>query len=128
MLSPNNQIQNVNQGALLPSYVSSNIISIHGGRDGALNYPLQPNYKGLLVDEENKMAYVRINNQIIGEFYYEDVTPQENKPFDVSNFATKEDLQELMKEIKKLQNNKKNVGHRYNNKNFDKPRRNYSNG
>lgn len=111
MISPNNQanLQNLNQQIRL-----SNAFFIHGGRDGAMNYPVQAGYEAFLVDEENKMFFIKTNNPggqgfTLREFTYEEVTPKQNiavgtpDGFDPSKYATKEDLNVILEEIRKLQ-------------------------
>ena len=121
MISPNNQmnLQNNQQVRL------SNAFFIHGGRDGAMNYPVQAGYEAFLVDEENKMFFIKMNNPAgqgvsLREFKYEEITPKPNTVvatpdgFDPSKYATKEDLNMILEEIKKLQGNK---GRQYNGRN-----------
>lgn len=108
MISPNLQQNNF----------PSNIITIHGGREGANMYPLQNGYRALLLDEENKMFFIKTIDSM-REFKYEEVTPKDQSGFDPSNFATKEDINRLYDEIKKLNNNRS-----YNN-NY-RPRRNHN--
>ena len=122
MISPNNQmnLQN-NQPIRL-----SNAFFIHGGREGAMNYPVQAGYEAFLVDEENKMLFIKKNNPqggyILREFTYEEVTPQQNTAFgtpdgfDPSKYATKEDLNAILVEIRKLQEGKDRE-HKYNGRN-----------
>lgn len=117
MNSPNNpNLQNLNQQGRL-----SNAFFIHGGRDGALNYPVAVGYEAFLVDEESKMFFIKTNdasNRTINlrEFKYEEVTPKQTQmsDFDPSNFVTKEDFNAILEEIKKLQE-PRDRGHRYNN-------------
>ena len=122
MISPNNQMNLQNQQVRL-----SNAFFIHGGRDGALNYPVQAGYEAFLVDEENIMFFIKYNNPagqgvILREFTYEEVTPQQNTAigtptgFDPSKYATKEDLNAILLEIRKLQEGK-NRGRQYNGRN-----------
>ena len=109
MISPNNQM-NLQQIRL------SNAFFIRGGRDAAMNYPVQAGYEAFLVDEENKMFFIKKNNQQGGfslrEFTYEEVTPQQNTAFgtpdgfDPSKYATKEDLNMILAEIRKLHEGK----------------------
>lgn len=109
MISPNNQT-NLTQIRL------SNAFFIHGGRDSAMNYPVQAGYEAFLVDEENKMFFIKKNGPQGGfnlrEFTYEEVTPQQNNAigtpdgFDPSKYATKEDLNMILAEIRKLQEGK----------------------
>lgn len=104
MVSPINQQIRQNR--------NTNAFFIHGGREGALNYPVMAGYDAFIVDEENKMFYIKTNdmngqNISLREFKYEEVTPQEQQPQqDSSKYATKEDLAAIMAEIKKLQNNR----------------------
>ena len=124
MVSPNNQMNLQNQQVRL-----SNAFFIHGGRDGALNYPVQAGYEAFLVDEENKMFFIKYNNPggqgvILREFTYEEVTPQQTTAFgtpngfDPSKYATKEDLNVILEEIKKMQGGRdRDRGHQYNRNN-----------
>lgn len=126
MISPNNQmnLQNNQQIRL------SNAFFIHGGRDGAMNYPVQAGYEAFLVDEENKMFFIKKNSPngaFLREFTYEEVTPQPNTVmgtpdgFDPSKYATKEDLNVILEEIKKLQGGR-DRGRQYNNRNTRRSR------
>ena len=123
MISPNNQmnLQN-NQPVRL-----SNAFFIRGGREGAINYPVQAGYEAFLVDEENKMFFIKYNNPtgqgvILREFTYEEVTPQQNTAigtptgFDPSKYVTKDDFNVLLEEVKKLQGGR-DRGHQYNGRN-----------
>ena len=107
MISPNNQ--NVNQQGRL-----SNAFFIRGGRDSAMSYPVAAGYEAFLVDEENKMFFIKSNDPsgrgfILREFTYEEITPKQNiasgtpDGFDPSKYATKEDLNAIIEEIRKLQ-------------------------
>ena len=108
MVSPNNQmnLQNNQQIRL------SNAFFIHGGRDGAMNYPVQVGYEAFLVDEENKMFFIKKNSPngggFLREFTYEEVTPQPNiavgtlDGFDPSKYVTKEDFNVSVAYIKLL--------------------------
>lgn len=107
MISPNNQ--NVNQQGRL-----SNAFFIRGGRDSAMSYPVAAGYEAFLVDEENKMFFIKSNDPsgrgfILREFTYEEITPKQNTAFgtpdglDLSKYATKEDLNAIIEEIRKLQ-------------------------
>lgn len=121
MISPNNQmnLQNNQQGRL------SNAFFIHGGRDAAMNYPVAAGYEAFLVDEENKMFFIKKNSPQGGftlrEFTYEEVTPQQNTAlgtpdgFDPSKYATKEDLNMILAEIRKLQEGKDRGHNNYRN-------------
>ena len=120
MVSPNGNQMNFQpnqQGRL------SNAFFIHGGRDAAMNYPVAAGYEAFLVDEDNKMFFIKRNNPAGGinlrEFTYEEVTPQQNTAFgtpdgfDPSKYATKEDLNVILEEIRKLQGGR-DRGHQYN--------------
>ncbi len=107
MISPNNQ--NVNQQGRL-----SNAFFIRGGRDSAMSYPVAAGYEAFLVDEENKMFFIKSNDPsgrgfVLREFTYEEITPKQNTAFgtsdglDLSKYATKEDLNTIIEEIRKLQ-------------------------
>lgn len=104
MMSPINQQIRQNR--------NTNAFFIHGGRESALSYPVMAGYDAFIIDEENKMFYIKTNdingqNISLREFKYEEVTPQEQQPQqDSSKYATKEDLAAIMAEIKKLQNNR----------------------
>lgn len=126
MISPNNQTN-------LPQIRLSNAFFIHGGRDSAMNYPVQAGYEAFLVDEENKMFFIKKNNSQGGfnlrEFTYEEVTPQQNTApgtpdgFDPSKYVTKDDFNILLEEIKKLQEGR-DRGHHYNNMRNNRRNRN----
>ena len=104
MISPINQQIRQNR--------NTNAFFIQGGRESVLKYPVMAGYDAFIIDEENKMFYIKTNdingqNISLREFKYEEVTPQEHKPQqDSSKYATKEDLAAIMAEIKKLQNNR----------------------
>ena len=104
---------------------TSNIIYIRGGIEGAKNYPVTPGYTALLLDEEAHKFFIK-KIQVDGSpnlrvfNFSEEAT--EVKEADSSKFATKEDFNLLMEEIKKLQSGKRNS---YKHKNY---RRNYGNG
>lgn len=104
MISPINQQIRQNR--------NTNAFFIHGGRESALNYPVMAGYDAFIIDEENKMFYIKTNdmngqNMSLREFKYEEVTPQEQQlQQDPSKYATKEDFNMLLAEIKKLQNNR----------------------
>ena len=91
---------------------NTNAFFIQGGRESALKYPVMAGYEAFIVDEENKMFFIKTNdlngqNISLREFKYEEVTPQEQQAIqDSSKYATKEDFNMLMAEIKKLQNNR----------------------
>ena len=112
-------LQNNQQGRL------SNAFFIHGGRDAAMNYPVAAGYEAFLVDEENKMFFIKKNSPQGGftlrEFTYEEVTPQQNTAlgtpdgFDPSKYATKEDLNMILAEIRKLQEGKDRGHNNYRN-------------
>lgn len=112
MISPNNQanFQNINQQGRL-----SNAFFIHGGREAAVNYPVAAGYEAFLVDEEKKMFFIKtngVNGFTLREFEYEEVTPKQNissgspDGFNSSQYATKEDFNMLLEEIRKLQEGK----------------------
>lgn len=118
MISPINQqpLQNI-QSAMTQGY-ASNVIPIRGGREGARTYPVAAGYAALLLDEENKMFFLKTNDSSgiprqLREFKYEEVTPADPTTFDPSNFATKEDFNVLLNEIKKM-NNTEGRNRRYN--------------
>lgn len=126
MVSPNNQmnLQNNQQGR--PSN-NTFIVRISGGRNTAINYPVAIGYEVFLVDEENKMFFIKSNSSMgtgitLREFTFEEVTPEQNiavgtpDGFDPSKYATKEDLNMILEEIKKLQIGK-DRGHQFNRNN-----------
>ena len=109
MISPNNQVnlQNINQQQVR----LSNAYFIHGGRDAAANYPVQPGYEAFMIDEEKKMFFIKTNNPggqgfVLREFTYEEVTPKQNAPVGSQEYATKEDLNMVLEEIRKLREDK----------------------
>ena len=89
---------------------TSNIIYIRGGIEAAKNYPVTPGYTALLLDEENKKFFIKKimldGSPNLRTFNYE----EENQSMpgdDSSKYATKEDFNLLMNEIKKLQSGKR---------------------
>ena len=119
-IQPQN-LNNINQG------YASNVIRIRGGREGANMYPVAAGYTALLLDEENSMFFIKTNDasgipRPLREFKYEEVTQPTPSSLDFSKFATKEDLNNILSEIRKLQSNNDN--------NYNKPnnRRNNNNG
>lgn len=127
MISPTMQqnVQNGYQTAMTQGY-ASNVISIKGGRDVAKNYPVAAGYAALLLDEDNKMFFLKINDSSgiprqLREFKYEEITPADPTAFDPSKFATKEDFNILLSEIRKMSNKEGKPRH-YSNEH--KPRRN----
>lgn len=118
MISPSNQI---NQA------YTTNVINIRGGREGAMAYPIQIGYTALLLDEENKMFFIKKNDpsgvQVpLREFKFEEITPTSTSETDSSKYVTKEDFNMLLAKIDKLE---KSQSHRSNNY---KQRRNNGNG
>lgn len=108
MISPTVQqnFQSVNQMSMTQGY-ASNAIPIRGGREGAKVYPVAAGYAAFLFDEENQTIFLKINDSSgiprpLREFKYEEVTPTDPNAFDPSKFATKEDFNILLNEIKKL--------------------------
>ena len=103
MISPNNQQGNIQQ----TFFVNLN----GGGRLSAINYPIAAGYEVFLLDENSKMFFIKRNNGIeitLREFKYDEVTPKtptqniSDNP-DLSKYATKEDLNAIIEEIRKLQ-------------------------
>ena len=103
MISPNNQQGNIQQ----TFFVNLN----GGGRSSAINYPIAAGYEVFLLDENSKMFFIKRNNRIeitLREFKYDEVTPKtptqniSDNP-DLSKYATKEDLNAIIEEIRKLQ-------------------------
>lgn len=122
MISPN--FQNVNQLGLTQGF-NTNAILIRGGRDAAMNYPVQYGYAAFIIDEENGEFFIKINDtngniKPLREFKYEEITHADPNAFDPSQFATKEDFNMLLNEIKKL-SGREEKPRRYNDY---KPRRN----
>ena len=132
MISPTNvqNLQNGQQIAMTQGY-ASNVIPIRGGREGARMYPVAAGYAALLLDEENKTFFLKINDasgipRQLREFKYEEVTPADPGSFDPSKFATKEDFNILLNEIKKLGGKEDGYRHHKSRRNgdgqsYDKP-------
>jgi len=122
MFSPNNSqqnLQNIQQGQIAQTF----FVNLNGGgRASAANYPVAAGYEVFLLDEESKMFFIKKNNGIgitLREFKYDEVTPEssvQSTPtnFDPSKYATKEDLNMILEELKKMQGGRER-GHRYNN-------------
>lgn len=99
------------------NFGTSNIIYIRGGLDGAKNYPVTPGYTAFLLDEENKKFFIKsigangVPN--IREFDYEEKNTQmqASSGDDSSKYATKEDIEYLKKEIRKLHEKRNNYKH-----------------
>lgn len=109
MISPINQPNLQNPQSAMTQGYASNVILIRGGREGARTYPVSAGYAAFLLDEENKMFFLKTNDSSgiprqLREFKYEEVTPADPATFDPSNFATKEDFNVLLNEIKKMNN------------------------
>ena len=116
MISPTNQ-----------TIGSTNIIRIRGGIEGANNYPLAPGYTAMLLDEESNMFFIKgpMQNGMTGieGYKYEKLNLNQNNGAN-QEYATKEDFNMLMEEIKKLQSGSRNN----NQKRHNNYRRNYGNG
>ena len=103
----------------------TNIISVRGGREGAMMYPLQAGYTALLLDEENKMFFIKKSDgSPMREFTYEEVLPAPTVAGDPSKYATKDDINAIMARLDEIQRAKSD---RYSPK-FNKPRRNEHDG
>lgn len=98
MISPNNQVQ-----------LAMIAVNIHGGKEAAMTYPVSPGHTVFLLDEESNMFFIKKNDAVgmqmsLREFKFKEVTPREsNISNDSSKYATKEDFNMLLAEIKKLQ-------------------------
>lgn len=103
----------------------TNIISIRGGKEGALMYPLQAGYTALLLDEENKMFFIKKSDGTqMREFTYEEIQPTPIMSGDASKYATKDDINAIMARLDEIDRSR---GNHYNSK-FNKPRRNGHDG
>jgi hypothetical protein len=122
MISPNNQtnLQNIQQGHIQQTF----FVNLNGGgRTAAINYPIAAGYEVFLLDEDSKMFFIKRNNGIeitFREFKYDEVTPKtpaQNVPadMDLSKYATKEDLNVILEEIRKLQEGKDRGHNNYRN-------------
>lgn len=104
-----------------PGYGSSNIISIRGGLDGAKNYPVTPGYTAWLLDEENKTFFIKsigangVPNIREFEFKEKENPNMQASGEDPSKYATKEDLESLRQEIRKLYSSKPRINYKHNN-------------
>lgn len=97
MISPNNQVQ-----------LAMIAVNIHGGKEAAMAYPVSPGHTVFLLDEESNMFFIKKNDAVgmqmsLREFKFKEVTPREFNGNDSSKYATKEDFNILLAEIKKLQ-------------------------
>ena len=104
----------------------TNIISIRGGREGAMMYPILVGYTAILLDEDSKMFFIKKSDgSPMREFKFEEIQPAPSVvETDPSKYATKDDINAIMArldDIEKAQNN------RYSPK-FNKPRRNDHDG
>ena len=118
MISPNNQVGQ--------AFVT-NVINIRGGKEGAMNYPIQIGYTALLLDEENKMFFIKKNDpsgmQVpLREFKYEEVTPTATNDVDTSKYVTKEEFNALLAKLDKLEKSQNSRSNNF------KQRRNSNNG
>lgn len=108
------------------NFGTSNIIYIRGGLDGAKNYPVTPGYIAFLLDEENKKFFIKsigVNGvPNIREFDYEEKNTQmqASSGDDSSKYATKEDIEYLKKEIRKLHEKRNNYRRNGNGKSYGK--------
>lgn len=132
MISPNNQanLQGVTQRDMIQRTFFVNIDG--GGRNSAISYPVAAGYEVFLLDESSKMFFIKKNDGMginLREFTYEEVTPEptamQTMPtdFDPSKYATKEDLNMILEEIKKLQG-RRDRGHHYDNTRITRRTRN----
>jgi hypothetical protein len=112
---------NIQQGQIQQTF----FVNLNGGgKPSAVNYPVAAGYEVFLLDEESKTFFIKKNNGVgitLREFKYEEVaqesTPQ-NMPsnFDSSKYATKEDLNMILEELKKMRGGKeRDRGRRYEN-------------
>lgn len=118
MVSP---LQNSQQ--LIQGY-NTNVIRIQGGKDAAINYPVQINYTAMLLDEDNKQFYLKTRDQNgilqpLREFKYEEITPPNRDNSSNNEYVTKEDFNKLLSEVKKLQK-RSNYKKNYSNKSYTK--------
>lgn len=103
----------------------TNIISVRGGREGAMMYPLQAGYTALLLDEENKMFFIKKSDgSPMREFKFEEIQPAPMVANDPSKYATKDDINAIMARLDDIEKAQTN---RYSPK-FNKPRRNDHDG
>lgn len=126
MISPNNQTNLQGAGINGMQGRLSNAFFIHGGRNAAANYPVAAGYEAFLIDEDEKMFFIKTNNMSGGsmklrEFKYEEVTPEPDNQgiqngFDPSKYVTKDDFNVLVEEVQKLTHSR-DRGHHYNNRN-----------
>lgn len=107
MISPSNQ-PNIQQGHIQQTF----FVNLNGGgRSSAINYPVAAGYEVFLLDEDSKMFFIKRNNGIeitLREFKYDEVTPKTptqtiSTDPNSSKYATKEDLNAIIEEIRKLQ-------------------------
>lgn len=88
------------------NYITSNIIYIRGGLEGAKNYPVNPGFTAMLLDEENKKFFIKVvNNGIptIREFDYDEKNlNMQASSEESSKYVTKEEFESLKQEIQKL--------------------------
>jgi len=122
MFSPNNGQMNVQQGQIQQTF----FVNLNGGgKPSAINYPVAAGYEVFLLDEESKTFFIKKNNGVgisLREFKYEEVaqeTAPQNAPanFDPSKYATKEDLNMILEELKKMQGGKeRDRGRHYENR------------
>ena len=77
------------------------------GIEGARSYPLNPNSEVLLCDDTNDIVYdILVDPDGKRTINVLDVKQHEEAPpIDMSQFATKEDIEKLKKEFKKLKEN-----------------------
>lgn len=110
-----------------PNNYATNIINVRGGREGANTYPIAMGYTALLLDEENKMFFIKKSDGTpMREFKYEEVSPviPNTVDADPSKYATKEDINAIMTRLDEIQRSRSD---HYSPK-FNKSRRNEHNG
>ena len=118
MISPNNQTSQA---------FATNVINIRGGREGAMAYPIQIGFTALLLDEENKMFFIKKNDasgiQVpLREFKYEEVTPTSMNDADPSKYVTKDEFNLILAKLDKLEKSQNSRSNNF------KQRRNGNNG
>ncbi len=106
---------------------------VQGGIDGAKMYPVSPNSRAYLFDSEEDCFYVKVTDDMgrVSSFrkfsYQEDIIEEPNTQQNTSEYVTKKDLEDVIRNLtNEIKNNSYRKGGHNNGKSFvrgtDEPR------